>query len=347
MSSKSSAAKGFFTLALLALGFGGILLVADQASAPLPTEPTEPKSDEAEPAVKTTTEDTSTNTAESIAVATVTLRKTGMVTTIVRTEPDGTERILFTDTDEELKLERVLGTATDGTRVFAIARRNGSAESSLVEIQLDGTGDLAVRRSTFPMSSATPVVSATGKVAAVYFNNAERDFGFNLVIDSLEGGSSKTVASDTAGIGPLAWSPDGQTIAFARGQTSPDGGTVLATVDASGKPTDRATLPNTQAVVDVAWIDENALALVVEPRTADGAAVAVVERLSLTDGARAPLIDIPGRERSLCVGAGVLGVLVAPTTSDELPSGTIHLVDLVTGARIERRAANQLITIQK
>lgn len=335
-SKRTSSLGGLSALIVLSLICVGVLFFADKAAAPLSEEKTVP----------VVNDDVSTSSEllnDDIDASVIVLRRDKGKTSVIRIRSDKQESLLYTDVDESRKLQRVLGVKDDGSAMYALTATD-AAETDIVKILLDGSGEESVIRSQFPLTTTPPAIAAkTDRIAYVIFNNAERNFGFTLVHEELTGDSSKTLATDKDSIGSLAWSPDNTQIAFAKGFNT---GMSLMTATIDGKEKERLSLPAGKTILEITWLDDKTILLCT---TADAGKSrdSIIEKLSLDDGQLSQIIDTPGRETTLVTRSNIVAFLANTESSEELPSGTVTLIDIATGKQVQRGTANQVVFIQK
>lgn len=329
MSSKQRSHSLLTGLILLALAAGGVYainrsMVANQGGAPTDVTPsgitTEPK------IVETPAQDEQPTFPSVIVLA-----ADGQTRRLLQ-RGGGEEKLLFTDADEQAKLLSVLG-SNGSNRVFAWASPDPtSASGSLLSIHTDGSGKFDTLTDQLAATSA-PAVSADGQTLAyVGFDNTEGSFGFTLYTRKSSGGNLASVETSPEGIALPAWSPDGK-LAYVVGQATPDKGVELKM--RSGENTTTVfTSQSKQAITDVAWLGDRAVAVVLEPLGNGTQNQASVVVLQTSDGSEMKSFNLSGKERSLrATKDGQFLAVVASEVKDAsaTTTGKVILIHVPTG----------------
>ena len=123
---------------------------------------------------------------------------------------------IFTDIDESEKIISQGGLTADGQKILLwLAADKTATVGNLYLVKTDGSGQKEKALANFG-ASAGPVISPDGqKLAAIIFSNAERDFGFNLVVIKIDGSNKEAVYKSPTAIDGLRWNPAGDKLVFA------------------------------------------------------------------------------------------------------------------------------------
>ncbi len=327
----SRAPAGWFGGVLLFLLLGGFAYIASsspQGGAPADAVPAGIDA----PAPDVTEEPVSDTSKDTTRPAALLLKKEGEVSTLVRTDSQGGESILFTDADEAFRIERFLAPTSAG---WIGAHTREGERYQLRRVSLDGSGDSEVLREDI---GSAPVGLRTdgAAIAFVRFSNAERSFGFSLVALDLATGAEEVIDTSPAGIALPQWSNQAK-LAAVVGQASPDQGQVVTVWDDGVKREWWTTDPG-QVVVSLGWLGEELLATV-EPLASNGYEQARVVRLR-ADGQVHELVDQPGRESGLAGSGRWFGFVTLATAT--ATSGPVAMVNIETSDRFELGTAAQV-----
>lgn len=165
---------------------------------------------------------------------------------IVQLDQDaGNPKTLYNDKNDQEKLKAVAGLKNDGSVLYlVVARPQEEFKGKLVEISTDGKANTKTLREEITFLTP-PVVSPVGdKLALTSFNNEEKDFGFSVSLENLDGSDKKTVYKSAETISIVDFSSDGAKLALVK--SSPSGGSQLVVVDlAAGTNHGVYSTPNT------------------------------------------------------------------------------------------------------
>jgi len=204
MSSKRQMLSKFSVL-LLVIALGAIGVIATHADQPVP-----------EVAVQQSQANTSTKTGDtakipnsqleedhpSVALPTVLVaRKTNAGTELVQRASGKNDTVLFTDVDEHFTVDTYLGLLDNGSVAAAVT---ADSIHSVRSIATDGSGTSSELLAD--VGDTPPAISSDGaKLALVQFSNAERSFGFTLIVRSLDGNTQESIASSSSSITLPRW----------------------------------------------------------------------------------------------------------------------------------------------
>lgn len=275
---------------------------------------------------------------------TLLLKSTATGAEIVARKQGQNDQTLFSDTDEAIKLQQVIGLTT--THAFATVTTDTVGSISIAKISLDGSGSAQLVSDTLSASSAPALEPQRQRLAFISFNNAERDFGFILQTQTLNGQGVKTIDTSSTGLALPRWNTDGSRLAFVKGQATPFEGQVLRISNNEAEPTTVYTTEANTGITDLAWLGAEAIALVIEPLGNETQNQAKAMLLNLTTRALTTLIDATGKERGLAaspdgqfIGLVSGSVAAGPTT----PEGIVTILKPSTSQLIELGNAQSVI----
>ncbi len=131
------------------------------------------------------------------------------------TPKDGTKRKIFTDQDESLKIVQAQNLTKDGKNILAVLSSKDKNISSLWFIKTSN-GEKNELINNFASSTPPVISSDSKKVAYTVFSNAERDYGFSLLVCNTDGINKVKIDNDSSSISNLVFSPDGNYIAYSK-----------------------------------------------------------------------------------------------------------------------------------
>jgi hypothetical protein len=249
---------------------------------------------------------------------------------LIKRDNAAKETVLFTDSDSKLKLSTVLGIVDNK----AVAILSGDDEQSqLAEILLDGTGKTNILNANFGGIAGAALRTSTRTVAFAVFDNSERNFGFTLTQEKLDGSGRTTIDQDTQGISLPIWSQSSTTLAYVKGQATPDTGQEIRIAPDGSNPKAVYKLEKNTVVTDLVWLNDQTLLYVVEPlgNTTQNKAKTMI--LHIDSGEQKDLFDLPGKERSLAVSkdGGWLAAIIGDVDQAGAGSGKLMLIELSSG----------------
>ncbi|TSC93905.1 MAG: Uncharacterized protein CEN91_74 [Candidatus Berkelbacteria bacterium Licking1014_85] len=112
------------------------------------------------------------------------------------------EKMIFTDADEKNKIQTVIGIVND--KILALTQNNNIFQ--LVEISIDGKGKIEIKNSNFPYS--TKISHFNNSLLVSSFSNAEKDFGFKLIVLNINGQNPKEIINSSNTISDYYLSDD-------------------------------------------------------------------------------------------------------------------------------------------
>jgi len=249
---------------------------------------------------------------------------------LIKRDNAAKETVLFTDSDSKLKLSTVLGIVDD--KAVSILS-DDDEQSQLAEILLDGTGKTNILNANFGGIAGAALRETTKKVAFTVFDNSERNFGFTLTQEQFDGSGRTTIDQDTQGISLPIWSQSGTTLAYVKGQSTPDAGQEIRNASDGSNPKTVYKLAKNTVVTDLVWLNDQALIYVVEPLGDATQNKAKTMILHIDSGEQKDLFDLPGKERSLAVSkdGGWLAAITGDVDQSGAGSGKLMLIELSSG----------------
>lgn len=250
---------------------------------------------------------------------------------LIKRDNTAKETVLFTDSDSKLKLSTVLGIVDN--KAVTILSDNNDEQSQLAEILLDGTGKTNILNANFGGIAGAALRETTKKVAFTVFDNSERNFGFTLTQEQFDGSGRTTLDQDTQGISLPIWSQSGTTLAYVKGQSTPDSGQEIRIAPDGNNPKTVYKLEKNTVVTDLVWLNDQALLYVVEPLGNAMQNKAKTMILHIDSGEQKDLFDLPGKERSIAVSkdGGWLAAITGEVDQSGAGSGKLMLIELSSG----------------
>lgn len=155
---------------------------------------------------------TNININGSVVYQTSSSNQTDIYSIVLKT---GTKKKVFTDQDESLKIFQTQSMTKDGNNILATLVLKDQNSSSLWFINTT-KGEKTKLIDNFA-SSLAPVVNANGKkIAYTVFSNAEKDYGFTLLVSDSNGLNKVKIDNDGFNISCIAFSPDNDYIAYVK-----------------------------------------------------------------------------------------------------------------------------------
>lgn len=143
------------------------------------------------------------------------------ITQLIRIDPAaGSRQIVFTDSDESLKIKQVGTTNAKGDEVLVVmGPTDREFGGSLWVIATDGSGKKTQLLEEFA-SPWPPALSPDGKkIAYVFFSNAENESGFSLIVANRDGTNKRELVRETQSITQPIFNVNGTIIAYLRGSS--------------------------------------------------------------------------------------------------------------------------------
>ncbi len=268
--------------------------------------------------------------------------KTGNTFKLVGRPQTGDEKTYFTDTDEQTKVQQLLGTDFKGLVYAWTSGDAAGIRGQLATIATDGSGRLTLIGQPLAATTAPTINPSGTQVAYVGFDNSEGSFGFTLLLDKTTGGALRSLDSSPDGIA-LPRFAQNDSLAYTVGQATPDKGQEVR-VHVGSNHTTRFTTDKNQLISDLVWLGNDRLAIVVEPLGNNAANQAQILIVNASDGSIVTTIDKPGKERSLQATASgaVLGFITGEVSGLASEPGTVTLIDLATGTEATRGEATSI-----
>lgn len=202
-------------------------------------------------------------------------------------------RLLFTDADETLKVQTLLGLAGD----LIYATISDGTQTRLATISTDEQGVFTLQSQEIS-STSPPAISPDGqKIASISFNNDERDFGFNLFAGTL-GGQATLIDQNSTGLTLPVWDQTSTRLAYISGQATDENGQAIKTYF-EDKIQTTTSFAKDSVATDLVWLNATSLLAVLEPVNRDGQNQAKIVLVDLNTGAYGDFANLPGKERSL------------------------------------------------
>lgn len=132
---------------------------------------------------------------------------------IIQSDESGkNKKTIFTDKDEERKINKFGGLAYLSQEVLAVTGEGPVGKLEM--IKLDGSGNKSVIIESF--SSSSPLsISPDGKtIAYVSFSNAEKDYGYSLNTINREGSNRRSIVKSEKEITSISINKDSSKIAY-------------------------------------------------------------------------------------------------------------------------------------
>lgn len=124
---------------------------------------------------------------------------------------------VFTDRDEEQKIKSASSLTNDGKILMLMSKPTEEFSGSLYLISTDGSGKKELLIGDFASPQPAQISPKGKQIAYVLFSNAEKDFGFKLIVANIDGTNKKQLTNDATNLILLAWSSDNSKIAYQKG----------------------------------------------------------------------------------------------------------------------------------
>lgn len=171
------------------------------------------------------------------------------------------KKLLLSDKNSKEKIKLASNVTRAGDSIVVLLGSPDDPAGQLVALKTDGSKTKTVLVDNF-ITTNPPVISPDkSQLALVSFSNAEPDFGFSVVLLSVDGKKKKTLTRDESGITHLAFSPDGKQLAFLKGAANNE--IALVTL-ATGEVKTLYTMKD-QLIEDYDWSPVGLLALTATP----------------------------------------------------------------------------------
>ncbi len=139
---------------------------------------------------------------------------------IVKSDVKGSKKTLFTDADEEFKIQKIGGLAYYTSEVLVLAGNGDAAQNKLEVIKTDGSGKYETLVSSFGNPSSLAISPDGKEIAYVSFSNVEADYGYNIYTMARDGSNRRREFSAQKEIKSLSWNKDSSKIAFIKSEDS-------------------------------------------------------------------------------------------------------------------------------
>ena len=143
------------------------------------------------------------------------------------------KKLIFTDADETLKIKRLSNIG--GNSILALMGPKGDAPTAaLYSISLDGKGNKTKLQNEVT-TLTSPSLSPDGKnISLIEFSNAEKDFGYSVISENLDGTDKKIVYKNPSPLSFLTFKQDGAKLAVVK--TTQSGSEIIIVNLADLKP---------------------------------------------------------------------------------------------------------------
>lgn len=192
------------------------------------------------------------------------LERSGQVTEIFTLNVVTREKkTIVSDKGQAAKIKFAYNVTANGDSIVVLLANDIDPAGQLVAYKTDGSGQKTVLAERF-VSTQPPVLSPDqSKLAIISFSNAEPNFGFTLLIMNVDGSGKRELAKDSSGLDQLAFSPDGQRIAFLKGATAKTG--EIASVNAAGGQAQTLYKAKNMIIEDFGWSHSGLIAATLAP----------------------------------------------------------------------------------
>lgn len=173
----------------------------------------------------------------------------------------GKSNKVFTDRDENEKIIYAQSITQNGLVLAMMSSDSDSFTGNLYLINTDGSGKKEKVLEDFG-SPQPPMISPDGqKIVYVLFSNAEKDFGFKIIQSNIDGSNKKQIIDDKTNLMLYAWSPDGNKIAYLKGQDNN-----LFIYDLLNKVEEKILTTQNEQINSLSWNKIDELVISKEPR---------------------------------------------------------------------------------
>jgi len=177
---------------------------------------------------------------------------------------DKKSKKIFTDSDESEKIRSIGPVDNDGKILVYSGLVTNEFTGSLYLLNSDGSGKMEKIWNNFS-SPQNPIISPDGKsICYTLFSNAEKDFGFKLIISALDGQNKKQIFTDATNIQAYAWSPNSNQIIYSYGENNN-----ISKIDANSLNEDKLINLNDQAINHLSWSLDNIIIASLMPKGND------------------------------------------------------------------------------
>src|SRR4030042_3479884 len=155
-------------------------------------------------------ENTNKNTSESI----VFLVNNENSKEIIKSDVKGSRKTLFTDEDEEFKIQKIGGLAYYASEVLVLTGKGDPSSNKLEGIKTDGSGKKETIVGSFGDPAAIAISPDGKSIGFVSFSNVEEDYGYSIYTMTRDGSNRRKQVTADKEIRGLSWNKDSNKVAF-------------------------------------------------------------------------------------------------------------------------------------
>lgn len=141
----------------------------------------------------------------------------------------GAKKIIYSDINDETKIKSIAGIKNDGAAVYLFSGYPNQPTGNLIELNLNDNPQTKTIKENVT-SAVAPKISPVGdSYITVNFDNAEKSYGFAVVLNKFDGSGAKTLLVTQDAVTLLDFSSNGKKLAVVK--ALPAGGSQIVLID--------------------------------------------------------------------------------------------------------------------